>query len=285
MHQLDLNLFHWINGWCGNRLSDQIVAFEEGRYLFRALLLVPYWWFWFAGDGERRDERRRIIVGALLGTVGALILARGMALMLPFRLRPMHEIGIGYHSPALEIVRNMEDWSSFPSDTASLFFALSFGILRLSRPLGAALMAYSAIWICLPRIYLGIHYPSDILAGAVLGIAMAWAAITAMEARDGALGRSVMAPLSAFERRRPEVFYAAAFASAFEIAMLFDDVRAFGRAGTHWFRYGNGVGIGTHTAVLLGGSILLAFAALAVDVRRRLRRRSDAALHTAAPSA
>ncbi len=276
MHYLDLNLFHWVNGWSGTRSFDQLVAFEEGRYLFRALVLVPYWWFWFAGHGERREQRRRIIVGALLGTFAALVLARGMALTLPFRLRPMHEIGIGYHAPSLEILRNMEDWSSFPSDTAALFFALSFGIWRLSRPLGAALMAYSALWICLPRIYLGIHYPSDILAGALLGIAVTWATIKMLEARGGALSRRIMASLSALEQQRPGLFYAAAFASAFEIAMLFDDIRAFGRVGLHLLHPGGGhAGLGGVAPALLGGGVLLASAALAVILRRRSRYRLD----------
>ena len=233
MHHLDLFVFHLINGWGGSWLADQVVAFEEGRYLFRCLPLILYWWFWFTADAERRDRHRRVLVGALLGTFTALVLARGMALALPFRLHPMHEIGLGYRPPLLPIVRNMEDWSSFPSDTAALFFALSFGILRLSRRLGTALMAYSLIWICLPRIYLGIHYPSDILVGALLGITVAWAAVRVLEARGGALGRHVMAWVSAFEARQTGLFYAAAFAVSFEMAMMFDDVRAFGRAGLH----------------------------------------------------
>jgi membrane-associated phospholipid phosphatase len=269
VHQLDTYLFHLINAWCGGRLPDQIVRFEEGHYAFRALLLIPYWWFWFAGPEERRSQQRQAIVGALLGTLGALVLARGMALMLPFRLRPMYEIGIGYHPPSLQITRTMEDWSSFPSDTAALVFALSFGLWRLSRPLGAALMAYSATWICLPRVYLGIHYPSDILAGALLGIAATWAAVKALGARDGALGRRVMAAVSALEARRPGLFYAAAFAASFEVALLFDDVRAFGRAGLHWLHHSGRAGLGIQATVLLGGGALLALAALAFHARRR----------------
>jgi undecaprenyl-diphosphatase len=279
MHHLDLFVFHLINGWCGSWLADQVVAFEEGRYLFRALPLVLYWWFWFTADADRRNRHRQVLVGALLGTFAALVLARGMALALPFRLRPMHEIGLGYRPPLLPIARNMETWSSFPSDTAALFFALSFGVLRLSRRLGAALMAYSLVWICLPRIYLGIHYPSDILAGALLGITGAWAVVRALEARDGALGRRVMASVSAFEARRPGLFYAAAFAFSFEMAMIFDDVRAFGRAGIHWLHHG-GSGLGIGAVAILGAGVLAALAATAVLLRRRPQHRAGAALRT-----
>jgi len=278
MRHLDLIVLHLVNGWCGYPLTDRIAAFEEGSNLLRGgLLLIPYWWFWFSADGGHRDQHRRVIIGALLGTLGALIVARGMAAALPFRLRPMYESGLGLHAPSFPIAMNMENWSSFPSDTATLFFALSFGLLRLSRPLGAVLMAYSAVWICLPRIYLGIHYPSDILAGALLGLAVAWTAIRVLEARDGALGRRVIAWVSAAEARRPGLFYAAAFTLTFGLATMFDDLRAVGRAGARWMHYG-GSGLGIAAVVVLVGGALVAIPAITALRRRRPRDRAGASL-------
>jgi undecaprenyl-diphosphatase len=61
---------------------------------------------------------------------------------------------------------------SFPSGHATVSFAcatvLALAVPRLSVPLYtlATLIAFS-------RIYVGVHYPSDVLAGAVLGIAIA----------------------------------------------------------------------------------------------------------------
>ncbi len=276
MRHFDLVVFHFINGWCGNRSLDQIANFEESGNLLRGgLLLIPYWWFWFSAEGERRDQRRRIVVGALLGTLAALVLARGMAAVLPFRLRPMHESGLGFHAPSFPIAMNMENWSSFPSDTATLFFALSFGILCLSRPVGAAAMAFSTIWICLPRIYLGIHYPSDMLAGALLGIGVSWASITAAGARGGMVGRRIMRPLSVFEEQRPEIFYTAAFTLTFGLATMFDDLRAVGRTGMRWLHH-SGSALGGGTVAILGCGALTALAVIAVLLRRRPRYRAGA---------
>jgi undecaprenyl-diphosphatase len=74
---------------------------------------------------------------------------------------------------------------SFPSGHATVAFAcatvLSLAVPRLRWPLFAlaALIAFS-------RVYVGVHYPGDVLAGAALGILLA----TALRMLAGALRRS-----------------------------------------------------------------------------------------------
>jgi undecaprenyl-diphosphatase len=60
---------------------------------------------------------------------------------------------------------------SFPSDHAAAAFAIAFAVLAFSRRAGTLLLA-AATLIGLSRIALGLHYPSDVLAGMVVG----WAA-------------------------------------------------------------------------------------------------------------
>jgi undecaprenyl-diphosphatase len=59
---------------------------------------------------------------------------------------------------------------SFPSAHATSSFAVATAMARV-EPLGA-LAFVLAIALALGRPYLGMHYPSDVLAGAVLGIAL-----------------------------------------------------------------------------------------------------------------
>jgi undecaprenyl-diphosphatase len=60
---------------------------------------------------------------------------------------------------------------SFPSDHAAAAFAIAFAVLAFSRWGGVAFLA-AATLVGLSRIALGLHYPSDVLAGLLVG----WAA-------------------------------------------------------------------------------------------------------------
>src|SRR5690606_22988918 len=98
-----------------------------------------------------------------------ILLARVLALTLPFRLRPLHNPPDGFSMPFEISTKYADGMSSFPSDHAALFFALATGVYLISKRAGILALIYALVVICLPRIYLGIHYPSDILGGATLG--------------------------------------------------------------------------------------------------------------------
>ena len=118
---LDLWVFHAINGWSGYPILDWIAEFADRNELLKAGILVSaYWWFWFSPAS--RDDHRRIVITALLGTIVALFVARAFAGVLPFRVRPLFTTGIDYHPPALRLHEylNAEDWSSFPSDHGAM---------------------------------------------------------------------------------------------------------------------------------------------------------------------
>ncbi len=64
--------------------------------------------------------------------------------------------------------------SSFPSGHAIFVFALATGVYYYNKTLGRWLFAASVL-VGVSRIFVGVHWPYDIVAGAVLGIATAWA--------------------------------------------------------------------------------------------------------------
>ena len=203
-------------------LLDKIVFDLSDSTLFKGgLFLAFYWWLWFQ-PGERRDDTRRTVVAAVIGGTIASVISRLLQIGLPFHRRPLHTPHLDVHVPLSIDPETLNAWSSFPSDHAVLFFALCVPIWMRSRLLGFLAGLWTLLFICLPRVYLGYHYPSDILAGAVIGILM-MLAFCAILARTTLPDRIVR-----LEARRPGIFYAVAFVLTLELALLFYDLRHFG---------------------------------------------------------
>lgn len=115
----------------------------------------------------------------------------------------------------------LNDSSSFPSDHAVLFFALSVPLRKRLRWLGAAAFLWTALVICLPRLYLGYHWTSDVIAGAAIGVAL----MLVLCRLIGATG--LPAHLLRLSATHPPAFYAIARLLTLEVAVLFVDLRYF----------------------------------------------------------
>ena len=81
-----------------------------------------------------------------------------------FRPRPFEEIQLAvlFYEPTD---------SSFPANTSAVTFAISTTIWQVNRRLGIAVLVLSGLF-GLSRVYAGVHYPSDIIAGSFIGIVM-----------------------------------------------------------------------------------------------------------------
>jgi undecaprenyl-diphosphatase len=102
-----------------------------------------------------------------------------------------------------------------------LFFALSLPLWRRSRWLGAAATVWILLAVCLPLLYLGYHWPSDIVAGAVVGVALLLVLCRFISATR--LPDQVVR----FSANHSPAFYAIAWLIALEIAVRFGDVEVF----------------------------------------------------------
>jgi undecaprenyl-diphosphatase len=191
---------------------------SEAPALTGGLLLALVWGCWFSDSTRAARERLLLGFGAVLV---AVVLSRLLQVSLPIRLRPMHDLASGF-LPLPGIDPSLANhWGSFPSDHAALFFALVTVNWQRSRWLGL-LALVSALYGVLPRIYFGLHYASDVAAGAVLGIA-----IVLLFERFGP--RTWASRGVGWEQRLPGLFYGAAFLLSLEVATLFDDIRQVGR--------------------------------------------------------
>lgn len=182
--------------------------------------LAALWWLWFSPRPDPRGTRARLLL-TLLGGALAVAVGRALADLLPFRPRPLGHPDLGFVLPHAMRTTDMAEWSSFPSDHAMLFTALAVGVSFASRRVGAFLLLWTMAAIALPRLYLGLHYPTDILAGAAIGAGIA-ASLQATAVRD-----RVARPLLAWLDRHPRSFYAALFLVTLQVGTLFRDVRQF----------------------------------------------------------
>lgn len=223
LEQVDSVLTLSANRFAGQNISlDKLIYdISDSPLLKGGVFLAAYWWLWFEIDENGvHTQRRHVVVALLAGTVAA-IASRLMQVALPFHLRPLHTPGLGMRIPFGVDSLTLNDFSSFPSDHAVLFFALCVPLWKRSRWLGGAAFLWTALVICLPRVYLGYHWTSDVLAGAVIGIAMMLVLCRLIGAT--ALPDQVLR----FGKAHPSAFYAIAWLLALEVALLFADLRHF----------------------------------------------------------
>ncbi|WP_207458730.1 phosphatase PAP2 family protein [Azospirillum sp. SYSU D00513] len=182
------------------------------------VLMAILWWCWTRRDGRLIGEDLyavRTVVGALL----AILVGRAMQNYLPMRLRPGHEPTLDFVLPHTVDMAGVDGWSSFPSDHAVLFFGLSFAIWKASRWLGLAAFLWTLLVICLPRVYLGFHYATDIIVGGLVGVAVV--AFAMWVRLPGWLHRG----LAWLQASQPGVVYALAFLGTYQMATVFANAR------------------------------------------------------------
>ncbi len=167
----DYYLFQQINNLAGQWSTlDLAVIFLVSylQYVVGAGLLI--FWFW---DKNREERIKNCYLAGV--AISAIILSRlvftEIIRWIWFRPRPFID-----HAVNLLIVH--ANTGSFPSGHAAFFFALATAVFLSNRCAGQWLFL-AAFLISVARVFVGVHYPGDILVGAAVGIFSGWLAVWA----------------------------------------------------------------------------------------------------------
>lgn len=88
------------------------------------------------------------------------------------RIRPNN---IGEFSPFIRVLKSPTDYSFFSGHASSSFAVATLTFLFLKRIYGWIWLLFVwAVFFSLSRIFVGVHYPIDVIAGVLVGVASGW---------------------------------------------------------------------------------------------------------------
>lgn len=156
---MDQQIFHFLNSLVGRSPILDFIFKIFTVYLIYAipLFLFIYWFL-----GSKKTALRAAISGVLAWGGFANLIGHLYFRPRPFTAFPLKEFI--FHRPTY----------SFPSDHAAFLFALAFSFYLAGEKKVSFWLFVIGIIIPVTRVIIGIHYPTDILAGWALGIFVAW---------------------------------------------------------------------------------------------------------------
>lgn len=172
LHRLDLGATAGSNR--ANRLGPCRVVFAWASRLGDG-------WFWYALAAALLLVEGRAALPAVLAMAGAGLVGSGLYALIKHatrRTRPCHRHG------GLTLTVAPLDRFSFPS--GHTLHAVAFSVIAVAHAPALAWVVWPfAALVAASRLVLGLHYPTDVIAGGALGAVLAWAAL-ALAAACGA---------------------------------------------------------------------------------------------------
>ena len=163
MAHADEVVFLWINGWVGRfPLVDKAMEWVVSDYLVPVSLALTLLGLWFVGKESASRQKHQVGVFVALASMGlaswAVMLINGVY----SRPRPFvdHDVSLLFYRPVDP---------SFPANTAATMFAIAAAVWGVNRRAGTALLLAAGLY-GFARVYAGVHYPLDIIGGALIGI-------------------------------------------------------------------------------------------------------------------
>lgn len=166
LYSIDVSIFYLINGTLANPLFDKLMPFiteVKNWYLVYVLL-----WFIILFKGGK--YRIAMAVAMILLVTITDQVSSSLLKNLFERIRPCNAL------PDVHLLAGCTGSFSFPSSHAVNNFAAAMFFGYFYKHLRWILFSVAAI-VALSRIFVGVHYPSDVIGGAIIGIILGYICI------------------------------------------------------------------------------------------------------------
>jgi undecaprenyl-diphosphatase len=162
----DASLFLFINGLAGKiPVIDEFFKGISNDYFSIIAACLVFIWLWFATrNAIQRDKNQRAVIAAAI-SIGFASIFIAICDHFHFRARPFNELPGG----SVNLLFYKPTDSSFPSNFAAVIFAMATPIFIKNKRFGSFLL-FLALLSSFGRVFIGVHYPLDVIAGAALGI-------------------------------------------------------------------------------------------------------------------
>ena len=169
MNQLDQDFLIWFNGLTGNLIIvDWVAQLLAGDYLVPLGFVLIFLWLWFSGHvpTEREQRQKAVMVG--VASIGLSNLSVLLLNLMWHRPRPFHVLG-----DDINLLFYQSTDSSFPANPVAVVFAATGAVWLVHRGIAGTMLVLS-VSFALARMYVGVFYLTDIIAGAGVGLAVSY---------------------------------------------------------------------------------------------------------------
>jgi len=175
LYSIDVAIFHFLNGTIANPAGDFLwpLITDYDRFLAVRILLLCTWVLLIVKGGARGRTAALMVIPVLFL---ADQLSSSVIKMLVARPRPCHEVAGVPVVQGIHMLVTCGPGLSFPSSHAVNNFAVATLFSSYYRKWRWAFYAWASL-VALSRPAVGVHYPSDILGGALIGVAVALAVV------------------------------------------------------------------------------------------------------------
>ena len=179
-HALDVATVLFFNKFCGksqfwDTLALLFLSVDALRTAILVALIIGIWQYGKSKSDKNTQRRVLYILFSIILTLGIIEILNALI----DSQRPIVALGNLIYNPITTSDTQLlwrEGWvrnpkhGSFPSDTVALLATMACGLFFWNRTLGAIAFLFVFIAGIIPRLYFGLHYPSDMALGVIIAI-------------------------------------------------------------------------------------------------------------------